>query len=39
MRDKLETIAFYIIGVPIVLLMCIVYWTARLCGADLSEDF
>lgn len=39
MRDKLEDIAVVICAIPLVLGMCVLYWAARLCGIDLSDDF
>ena len=39
MRDKLETVAFWIIGAPVVLLFSLLYLVCRICGIKLEEDF
>ena len=39
MRDKMETVAVYLIGVPVVLLFTLLYWVCRLFGVRLEEDF
>ena len=39
MRDKLETVAFWLAGTPVVLLFTLLYWVCRLLGVRLEEDF
>ena len=39
MREFFEDIAFYALGVPVVLLFSLLYLICRICGVRLEEDF
>lgn len=39
MRDKLETVAFWIAGTPVVLLFSLLWLMCRILGIRLEEDF
>ena len=39
MKEHLEDIAFWIVGIPIVLMFSLLYLVCRLLGIRLEEDF
>lgn len=39
MKEHLEEIAIWIVGIPIVLLFSLLFLICRICGIDLEEDF
>lgn len=39
MKQVLEDIAFYALGIPIVLLFSLLWLVCRICGIRLEEDF
>ena len=39
MKEFFEDIAFYALGVPVVLLFSLLYLICRICGVRLEEDF
>ena len=39
MRERIQDILFYLLAIPLVLGMCLLYWVARLCGVRLEDDF
>ena len=39
MKQILEDIAFYALGIPVVLLFSLLWLVCKLCGVDLEEDF
>jgi hypothetical protein len=39
MRERIHDVLFYLLAIPLVLGMCLLYLVARLCGYDWEEDF
>ena len=39
MKQVLEDIVFYALGIPIVLLMSLAWLVGRICGVRFEEDF
>lgn len=39
MKDFLEDCLFYLLAIPLVFGMCLLYWLCRLCGVRLEDDF
>lgn len=39
LRDMVVDLATYIVGIPIVLLMSLLWLVCKLCGVDLEDDF
>ena len=39
MKEFFEDIAFYALGIPVVLLFSLLYLVCRICGVRLEEDF
>lgn len=39
MKEFFEDIAFYALGIPIVLLFSLLWLVCRICGVRLEEDF
>lgn len=39
MRQRLEDIAFWLVGIPVVLLFSLLYFVCRILGVHLEEDF
>ena len=39
MRDRIQDILFYLLAIPMVLGMCLLYWICRLFGIHLEDDF
>ena len=39
MKEWMQDCLFYLLAIPLVLGMCVLYWIARLCGIDLNDDF
>ena len=39
LRSRLEDRWLTICAIPLVLLMCVLYWLCRLCGVRLEDDF
>ena len=39
MKEWMQNALFTICAIPLVLLVCALYWLRRLCGVDLNDDF
>ena len=39
MKDILEDCLLYLLAIPLVLYVCLLYWLCRLCGVRLEDDF
>lgn len=39
MKEFMEDCLFYLLAIPLVLGMCLLYWVARLFGVRLEDDF
>jgi hypothetical protein len=39
MRERIHDVLFYLLAIPLVLGMCLLYWLCRLFGVRLEDDF
>ena len=39
MRELIQDCLFYLLAIPLVLGMCLLYWLCRICGVRLEDDF
>ena len=39
MMERIQDILFWLLAIPLVLGMCLLYWLCRICGVRLEDDF
>ena len=39
MRELIQDCLFYLLAIPLILGMCLLYWLRRICGVRLEDDF
>lgn len=39
MMERIQDILFWLLAIPLVLGMRVLYWLCRLCGVRLEDDF
>ena len=39
MRERIQDILFWLLAIPLVLYVCLLYWLCRICGVRLEDDF
>jgi len=39
MREWIQDCLIYLLAIPLVIGMCVLYWLCRICGVRLEDDF